>query len=145
MRHILIIVAVLAALVFPIGAQQSITPTSTTWDAALRGDNLIDACRLIADGTAPTADKSFQAGICLGELAALNWGAPGVYDENLRSCVPTSVTRQELAKVLVDYLDQNRDRLREPFEGLALEALAHAWHCPEPRGWFQRWFRRWLD
>ena len=127
---------ILAASILPIRAQQSTTLEGSAQDTTLTGKNLIDACRLIANGTTPPADKSFQAGICLGELEALNWGAPGAYDENLRSCVPDGVTRQQLANVAVDYLDGNRDRLREPFEGLALESFAHSWPCPKTQGMF---------
>jgi hypothetical protein len=100
---------------------------------------LIDACRVIA-GTTPTEHKSLQEeGVCLGKIEALNWVAPMLYDENLRSCVPTDVTNVQMAKIIVAYLDQNADRLREPFDGLALEALAHAWRCPKNPGWFGKW------
>ena len=138
MQLILITVAMLIATVFPVHAQQAKTPEVVDQGTILTGSNMIDACRLIASGATPTVDQTFQMGICLGELQALNWGAPGAYDENLRSCAPTDVTHRELAKVVVDYLDQNRDRLREPFEGLALEALAHSWRCPETKGWHAR-------
>jgi hypothetical protein len=95
---------------------------------------------MVASGTAPASGGAFQAGTCFGEIETLNWFAPGAYDENLRSCAPENVTRRQMAKVIVDYLDRNRDRLNEPFEGLALEAFAHTWPCAEKRGWLERWF-----
>lgn len=130
MRRTLIVMVAIAVLVCPAGAQQQNTPT---------GNDLINACRIVASGSVPNADSNFQAGICLGEIEALNWLAPGANDPNLRSCVPAEVTSQQLARVAVAYLDHNPDRLREEFQGLALEALAHAWPCPSTSGWLGRW------
>jgi len=99
------------------------------------GNDLIAACRVVASGGTPNTGNAFQVGICLGELEALNWLAPGAADERIRSCVPATITTTQMAGVVVAYLDRNSDRLREPFEGLALEALADNWPCPPP-GWF---------
>lgn len=129
MRRILIVSAAIGAIVFPACAQKHVQS----------GNDLIEACRSIASGTAPTPDNAFQVGICFGEIEALNWFAPGVNDENLLSCAPIDVTRQQMAKTIVAYLDQNSARRPEPFEGLALEALAHRWPCPHRRGWFGKW------
>jgi hypothetical protein len=129
MRSILIVSFAIAAIVCPAVAQEH----------TQSGNDSIEACRSIANGTAPTPDNVLRVGICYGEIEALKWFTQGVNDENLRSCVPTSVTRQQMVKVVVAYLDQNSAGLREPFEGLALEALAHKWPCPHPRGWFGKW------
>jgi hypothetical protein len=132
MRQGLLIATAIVVIVCPANAQER-TPS---------GNDLIEACRSIAGGTIPTPDKSLQAGVCLGEIEALDWLAPGQEDERLRSCVPSSATRQQMAEVVVAYLDQNRDRLSEPFEGLALEALARMWPCKEEPGWFEKWFNK---
>ena len=101
------------------------------------GNDLIAACSVVARGGTPNADNAVRVGICLGELEALNWLAPGAADERIRSCVPATITTTQMVGVVVAYLDRNSDRLREPFEGLALEALAETWPCP-PSGWFGR-------
>jgi hypothetical protein len=129
MRRILIISVAIVAIVCSADAQEH----------TQSGKDLIEACRSIANSTAPTPDNILRVGICYGEIEALKWFAQGVNDENLRSCVPTSVTRQQMAKVVVAYLDQDLAGLGEPFEGLALEALTHKWRCPHPRGWFGKW------
>jgi len=131
MRHGLIIATAIVFIGCPANAQEQRTRS---------GNDLIEACRSVAGVTIPTPDNSLQAGVCLGKIEALNWLAPGQQDDRLRSCVPSNVTPQQMAKVVVAYLDQNRDRLREPFEGLALEALARTWPCAEEPGWFERWF-----
>lgn len=115
---------------------------ATAQEHTRSGSDLIEACRSLANGTAPTSDIRLQVGTCLGELQALHWYAPGVNDPNLRSCIPDGVTRQQMAKSVVAYLDRNSDRLGEPFEGLALEAFAHTWPCAEEPGWLDRWFNK---
>ena len=132
MRRILIAAAGIVAMVLSADAQEHLQS----------GNDLVEACRVIANGSAPTPNNAFQAGICLGQIEALNWVAPGIAGESIRACVPQNITRQQMAKVVVTYFDQNTDRLREPFEGLALEALALTWPCHEERGWFERWWNR---
>jgi hypothetical protein len=77
MRGALIVLAAIAVLVCPAGAQQPKTQT---------GNDLIEACRIVACGSIPDADSNFQAGICFGEIEALNWLAPGANDENPFMC-----------------------------------------------------------
>jgi hypothetical protein len=133
MRRILIALAGIAAMVSPAGAQQR----------TKSGNDMIEACRMFASGTASTPDNALQAGTCLGEIDALNWLAPVMEGESVRACVPTIATQQQMAKVVVDYLVQNADRLREPFQGLALEALADTWPCPKSKaGLLQRFWDR---
>jgi hypothetical protein len=132
MGRVLIVVVGIAVMTFSAKAQEP----------AQNGKDLIEACRVIAEGKVPTADNGFQAGICLGEIDALNWTAPAMLNSSLRACIPTSVTRQQMVKAVVAYLDQNTDQLREPFGGLALEALASTWPCLVERGWFERLLTR---
>ena len=121
--------ATIATIVGPIQAQER----------RQSGNDLIEACRSIAQGIAPATDTALRIGLCRGEIEGLNWLAPGAYDENLRSCVPANIMPREMAEAVVNYLDRNRDRLSEPFEGLALEALAHTWPCPKKSGWLAKW------
>jgi len=114
--------------------------------AVQTGNDLLTACRLLANNDTDvkndanaTSDDPLHLGICFGEIEALNWLAPGDYDPNLRSCVPADITTAQMAKVIVQYLGRRPERLREPFEGLALEALAHTWPCSRRRGWLATW------
>jgi hypothetical protein len=124
MQRALIGLVLIIAIVFPADAQQN----------SESGNAMIDACRIVASGNVPAPDHALQAGTCLGELDALNWIAPVMGSDVIRACIPTTTSRQELAKVVVDYLDQNADRLRESFQGLALEALAGRWPCAKHVG-----------
>jgi Rap1a immunity proteins len=96
------------------------------WSAA----ELNEACREVGFGASVKAEDSMRAGVCLGEVESLSWAAQGMSKEKLRSCIPTGITRLEKLRVIVVYLDQNHVRLSEPFEVLALEALAQGWPCP---------------
>jgi hypothetical protein len=125
------------AISFPASGQQ-LDPVKTQ-----SGNEMVDACRMVADGTVPPPDKAFQAGICLGEIEALNWVAPGMLGGPIHACVPEDVTKRQLAKVVADYLQENADRLREPFQGLALEALAATWPCAARKfGWLVGLWKR---
>jgi hypothetical protein len=128
----LLIMAASVAIAFSADAQE----------ATQRGNDMVEACRIVASGNPPTADTAFQAGICLGEIEALNWIAPGLEGDVIRACVPPDVTRQQLAIVVANYLEHNADRLREPFQGLALEALAGTWPCQIKPGWLVKLWNR---
>jgi hypothetical protein len=128
MQRALIGLVVAIATVSPVDAQQNTE----------NGRDMIEACRIIASGDVPASDHALQAGTCLGELDALNWIAPVVGSDLIRACIPTTISQQQLAKVIVDFLDQNADRLREPFQGLALEAFAGRWPCAKHLGLVER-------
>jgi hypothetical protein len=44
-----------------------------------------------------------------------------------------------MAQAVVAFIDKNRDRASEPFEGLTLEALASVWPCEKNKGGWLRW------
>ena len=94
------------------------------------GAELNEACRGVGYGASFKAEDSLLIGVCLGEVEALSWAAQRLGNEKLHSCIPVGITRLEKLRVIVVYLDQNHVRLGEPFEVLALEALAHGWPCP---------------
>jgi hypothetical protein len=93
------------------------------------GNYLLEPCRAVAEGNLHP-DDLFDEGVCAGKLQAFAWDANGLEDQVFRSCRPAAVSIVQLAKVVVAYLDQHPERLHESFNGLALEALAHAWPCP---------------
>jgi hypothetical protein len=94
---------------------------------------LNEPCRAVGFGASIKAEDLMLVGVCLGEVESLNWAAQGLGNVKLRSCIPVGITRLEKLRVVVVYLDENHVRLNEPFEVLALEALAHGW--PGPTGY----------
>ncbi|MGA7788645.1 MAG: Rap1a/Tai family immunity protein [Xanthobacteraceae bacterium] len=138
MRAMLIGAAAIIAMVVTFVA---VADPALAAEKPYNGIDLLEGCRVVASGASANADSSLHAGICLGEIEALNWNAPDVSDDNFRSCAPQGVTRQELAAVVVKFLDRNPDRQREPFETLALDALAHIWPCQTRQtSWYERLF-----
>jgi hypothetical protein len=132
MRRALIGLVGIIAIVSSANAQQNTE----------NGKDMIEACRIVSSGNTPAPDHALQAGTCLGELDALNWIAPVTSSDLIRACIPTTTSQQQLAKVVVDFLDQNADRLREPFQGLVLEAFASRWPCAKHIGWVERLLNR---
>ena len=100
--------------------------------SAQDGNWYLEACRNVANGKV-SDELLFKQADCSGSIAALRWVASGFKLEGVRSCAPKGVTREQIAKVVVAYLDKNPARLHEPFAGLALMALAQAWPCPPSR------------
>jgi hypothetical protein len=63
MRGALIVVAIMVAIASPVGARE----------ATQNGNDLIEACRALANGSAPAEDTALRIGVCRGEIEALNW------------------------------------------------------------------------
>jgi Rap1a immunity proteins len=94
------------------------------------GNYLLEACRLVAQDATVTYDQSFKVGICLGEIEAVSWFAPGQSDL-LKSCPPPMAPMSQMAKVIVAYFDRHPSELHHVFLGLALDAFREAWPCPK--------------
>jgi hypothetical protein len=105
-------------------------------DRLKNGEGMIDACRVIAMNAQPSPDIALRTGICVGEIDALSWTSSTLAGGAIRSCVPDEATRQEMAKVIIAFLEQHTDQLREPFQGFVLQAFAQAWPCQRSRKWF---------
>ena len=64
----------------------------------------------------------FMEGVSAGIIDAL-------FFMDKDSCPPRGVTNDQLARVVVQYIDSQPARLHEPFRVLALEAMRKAWPC----------------
>jgi hypothetical protein len=49
--------------------------------------------------------------------------------EDLNSCIPHNVTLNQLVRVVVVYIECRPQRMHEPFNSLALEAMHEAFPC----------------
>jgi hypothetical protein len=101
------------ALVFfatPAGAQD-------TYSANYR----MEGCRAVM-GDRPT----YGSGYCLGMVDGLVFGEDR---DPPRLCIPGPVTRVQMVRVVVAYIDARPARMHEDIRGLALEALLKAWPC----------------
>ena|SRR3979411_1233718 len=66
--------------------------------------------------------EPFLQGICAGLIS-------GVTYQSKDNCLPTGVTRGQIVRVVVQYIDVRPARMHEDFRKLALEALRAAWPC----------------
>jgi Rap1a immunity proteins len=84
-------------------------------------NSVMHGCRSLVDGN---DHDDFLAGVCLGLIWAIDdWGQ---VDKLI--CRP-AVTNEQMARVVVQYIDARPARMHETFFILALEALTAAWPC----------------
>jgi hypothetical protein len=73
---------------------------------------------------------AFRQGICAGAITALTFIGSSL-PEGYRTCPPKTATHGQKIRVVIRYLEQQPERLHEPFNGLVLEALSSAWPCKD--------------
>jgi len=93
------------------------------------GRNFVEACRAAANNFPDHNTDMFKAGICVGQIAAMEFSGGELVEQKLRSCVPDDVTHLQMAKVVVGYLDGHPDLLDKPLTILITVALAQTWPC----------------
>jgi len=94
-------------------------------------------CELLVEGSFHDNDEARSAGACEGMLEAARSFSPNL-PPDVRACPPAQGSVLESARVLLNYLYQNQDRLDLPGLNLALEAFRDAWPCqgrsgPKPK------------
>jgi hypothetical protein len=80
-------------------------------------------CRQILTG--PT-DELFRAGVCLGAINAM-FAIVSVLPDV--ACPPPGVSREQMIRVVVAYIDARPERTHEDFVALGGEAIKAAWPC----------------
>jgi hypothetical protein len=98
-----------------------------SWSVPVRaqtpGDFSANAMMPGCVGALGNAD-SFGAGYCAGVVRALMNTSFA-----FKACPPAGVSVGQSIRVAVAFINQNPARMREPFEGLVIEALRSAWPC----------------
>lgn len=92
------------------------------------GNYFLEACRAAANNLSAAKDP-FKSGVCVGQIEALSQAASSLTQDFVHSCIPNTVTRQQMAKVVVAYMDSHPAFLHEPLGVLILLAFASAWPC----------------
>jgi Rap1a immunity proteins len=98
------------------------------------GNAIMPGCRaqLQAGLTVDTnpAD-AFGQGLCVGIITGLatSTALSKVALKSAFFCAPQGPTIEQYIRVVVAYIDKHPERMHEPFEILALGALAEAWPC----------------
>jgi hypothetical protein len=83
-------------------------------------NSVAEGCRLVADDQPSTG--SINEGICSGLISGLAYS-------DLMICIPPEVRNDQMARVVVQYIDQRPVKRHENFLKLASEALRVTWPC----------------
>lgn len=93
-----------------------------------KGTDAQKSCKLLVQKSFRDQDEARVAGACEGMIETAMLFSPNLPAE-VRACPPAQGSALESAKVLLQYIDNNPDRLSEAGITLALEAFRDAWPC----------------
>ena len=90
---------------------------------------MLPGCRYEALRPSPVQDSEWtQALMCRDALEAVIKNGP-IQPAFLASCVPENTPIHDVARTVVDFLEQDPKRLRERFDMRASSALHSVWPC----------------
>lgn len=93
-----------------------------------KGTDAQKSCGLLVQKSFRDQDEARFAGTCEGMIETAMLFSPNLPAE-VRACPPAQGSVLESAKVLLQYIDNNPGRLKEPGITLALEAFRDTWPC----------------
>ena len=114
-----IVIAFLALLIaFPAVADDK---------ADLSASRIAPGCEKLiqTNGTGVSADDAYAIGRCVGMLIVLHDMGPALHV----FCTPKPTSINQLAKVVMKFIDAYPERLHETFDVLAFEGLAASFPC----------------
>jgi Rap1a immunity proteins len=118
--------AFVALTVTAAGAAETETPPEYSANAVLPN------CKaFIGEATV----NNVAAAYCNGMMNMLTFLGPG-RDRSFGQCmqIPKGATNQQIARVIVRYVEARPQRMHENFSQLAVEALHAAWPCKQGEG-----------
>lgn len=115
-----------------------LAPIHLLADDSDSGRTLLSECReavtVLDTQRFGSATSAFSAGVCMGYVAGFD-DLSAVYsyfeDDPRTFCVPTEVSREQLIRVLVKYLQDNPARLHENRAILLNDAISDAFPCEQ--------------
>jgi hypothetical protein len=119
------------------GVALALTITATPAAEAPSGANVIlPGCRAFVDRN--SRDNLMLQGFCVGTVNGIAFATgalrefPPLNDDvrrELCSNGPDTATNDQLVRIVIAYIEARPERMHEPFERLAAEALVAAWPC----------------
>ncbi len=106
-------------------AQQSTDDTSA--------NSVFLGCKAFTEGRAANAQLSMLGNFCSGVVHGLAGVGQYLSPLEWQSCVPANSTAQQLARVVITYIEAHPQRMHEDFRRLTLEAFHYAWPCKSSR------------
>jgi Rap1a immunity proteins len=94
-------------------------------------NNILPSCKIFIDGgnSTATVDTASAYFYCYGVIDSLVLLSPVLRDSGTCFKLPDRVTIDQVAKIIVRYIEARPARADELFHYLALEALHDAWPC----------------
>lgn len=117
--------ALLMLTISPIVWAQGNTSSTT-------GNMLLNACKAAIDPSNTTNREPYARGLCMGIVTGVADGdvIASMYGGQERQlCLPSNATKGQIARVVVQFMDQNPTFLHEELATLAWTALRLAWPC----------------
>lgn len=100
----------------------------------LSGNEMHDSCKLFVSrptdiNSASTVDL-IKSGECYGQVEAIvNMSAAETVHSEYSFCLPKNITKSQLIKVAVLFMDTHPEVLHMPFTYIAMTAFKKAWPC----------------
>jgi Rap1a immunity proteins len=121
-------VVVWAALIVSASEAAAQLPAGdTSANAIFRG------CKAFVEGRATDAQLYGLGNFCAGIVIGLASVGQDLSRPEWQSCAPATTNAQQLARVVVDFIEAHPERMREDFRRLPLEAFHDAWPCKSGR------------
>jgi Rap1a immunity proteins len=108
-------------------AAAQLPAADTSANAIFRG------CKAFVEGRAADAQLYGLGNYCAGIVIGLASAAQDLSRPEWQSCAPATTNAQQLARVVVDFIEAHPDRTHEDFKRLTLEAFHDAWPCKSGR------------
>jgi hypothetical protein len=93
-----------------------------------KGTDAQKSCELLVKNALRNQDEARSAGACEGMIETAMLFSPNL-PADVRACPPAQGSPLQSAKVFLQYLDNNPDRVNEPGITVAIEAFRDAWPC----------------
>ncbi|MGY8707522.1 Rap1a/Tai family immunity protein [Bradyrhizobium sp. 18BD] len=93
-----------------------------------KGIDAQKSCELLVQNSFRNQDEARSAGVCEGMIETAMLFSPNL-PADVRACPPAQGSPLQSAKVFLQYLDNNPDRVNEPGITVAIEAFRDAWPC----------------
>jgi hypothetical protein len=90
---------------------------------------IYSGCKSFAEQQLRTVQLTMLGNFCGGVLHGLALVGKNITVPQWQSCVPPTSDSVQLARVVVKFLDEHPQRMREDFRVLAVEAFHQAWPC----------------
>ena len=124
MKYVITVAVAFFVAIVSATAQQPIENTSA--------NTVFLGCKAYAENRMTNMRLGAIGHFCAGVVHGLAYVAERLPQED-RSCAPPTSDAQQLARVVVNYIEARPQRMHEDFRLLTLEAFHNAWPCTSGR------------